>query len=79
MKEVVRLPGVEFANPGTGEGVTVDYGVVTAGKFTGPSSFTEGLKIVKGATEFVGAFTYEVSQHKCYEREMAGLAQKVAF
>lgn len=78
LKVAVRLP-VKFADESTPDTVTVDYGVVTAGKFTSPTSLSEGLKIAKGATEFATAFAHEVSQHKCFAREEAGLASMVAF
>ena len=58
--------------------VTVDFGVVTAGKFSA-GSIEEGTKIAKDPTDFAGTFAYEISQHRCFEREKKGLAQRVAY
>jgi catalase len=56
------------------------YGVVTAaGVGNGPSSIKEGLKMVKGAKNFLDAYAYNIAQHKNYQREMDGLATMVAF
>lgn len=54
------------------------YGVVTAGQQKA-ESFSEGVKIVKDAKDFVGRFFYHVSQHKNYQRELDGLTMSVAF
>lgn len=54
------------------------YGVVTAGQQKA-ESFSEGVKIVKDAKDFVGKFFYHVSRHKNYERELDGLTMSVAF
>ncbi|EJD04347.1 catalase-domain-containing protein [Fomitiporia mediterranea MF3/22] len=78
LRDAVRLPGIQFAVQ-SGDSVTVNFGVVTAPKLTAPSSISEGFKILKDATDFLGSFAYQVSQHKCFERETAGLASKVAF
>ncbi|KAL5534606.1 hypothetical protein ACEPAG_1069 [Sanghuangporus baumii] len=78
LRDAVRLPGIQFAEP-SGDSVTVDFGIVTAPKMGSPASLSEGLKIVKNATDFIGAFAYQISQHKCFEREVAGLSSKVAY
>jgi len=78
LREIVRLPGIEFCSSSV-ESLKVSYGVVTAGKFGAPSSITEGLKLLKGATNFSEAFVYEVSQHRNWEREEQGLHTKIAF
>lgn len=54
------------------------YGVVTAGTPQKPESFSEGVKIVKDATDFVGKFFYQISQHRHWQRELDGLAASVA-
>lgn len=58
--------------------MAVDYGIVTASKFEAPSSLSEGLKLVRNASDFGQAFAYEISKHKCYDRELAGLSSQVA-
>ncbi|EAW08738.1 catalase catA [Aspergillus clavatus NRRL 1] len=55
------------------------YGVVTAGGVQKPESFKETVQILKGATDFVGKFFYQISQHRNYQRELDGLASTVAF
>ena len=79
LRDAVRLPGIEFATQSGGTSVTNNFGVVTAPKLGTPGSITEGLRIAKDATDFLGTFAYQVSQHKCFERELAGLASRVAF
>ena len=78
LRDAVRLPGVQFSQS-SGDSITVDYGVVTAPKMGPPSSVSEGIKIVKNATDFISAFAYQVSLHKCFERELAGLSSKIAY
>ncbi|KAL1970256.1 hypothetical protein VTN77DRAFT_5416 [Rasamsonia byssochlamydoides] len=60
-------------------GVVESYGVVTAAGKQRPESFREGFKILKDATDFIGKFFYQISQHRNYKREMDGLAACVAF
>lgn len=80
LRSAARLPSIKFADEsGSGDNVVSDYGVVTAGTFSRASSITETFKIVKDATDFTGKFFYEISQHKCFAREEAGLASLVAF
>ena len=56
------------------------YGVVTAGGLgDGPANIKEGLKMVKGAKNFLDAYAYNISQHRNYQREIDGLAGAVAF
>ena len=35
--------------------------------------------MAKGAKDFVDAYTFEISQHKNFEREMKGFPMMVAF
>lgn len=85
LESACRLPGItlsQFDTVGSapsGEAVTVDFGVVTAGKFSAPSTISEGWKIMKGAADFMGVFAYEISKHKCFERELMGLSDRVAY
>ncbi|KAF8989241.1 catalase [Hymenopellis radicata] len=60
--------------------VVCSYGVVTAAKYGVASAAAEALSIVTGSDKgFISNFAYEVSQHRCYERELVGLVSKVAF
>lgn len=54
------------------------YGVVTVATLKA-ESFSEALKMMKGAKNFLDAYTYEISQHKNFNRELAGLSQMLAY
>lgn len=70
---------LEFSGVSGSGGVTESYGVVTAGTVPKPETFREGVEIVRSASDFVGKFFYQISQHRNYEREMDGLADSIAF
>ena len=75
VKDACDLLSVKFS----GGSDTVDsYGVVTAAKVA-PESFSEAVKMVKGAKDFLDAYTYAISQHKNFDRELDGLSSMVAF
>lgn len=60
--------------------VVDSYGVVTAGGVgDGPSSLKEGLKMMKGAKNFIEAYSFNISQHRNFQRELDGLAEMVAY
>jgi catalase len=69
------LPGMSFSNDAK---VVNAYGVVTVATIK-VESFKEALEMVKGAKNFLDAYTYEISQHKNFDRELAGLSQMVAY
>lgn len=75
VKDACELPGMEFS---TSADVVDSYGVVTASQVK-PESFKETLKMAKGAKDFVDAYTFEISQHKNFEREMKGFSSMVAY
>ncbi|EMC98652.1 hypothetical protein BAUCODRAFT_30922 [Baudoinia panamericana UAMH 10762] len=75
IKDACALPGMDFS---TSAEVVDSYGVVTAAKVM-PESFKETLKMAKGAKDFVDAYTFEISQHKNFERELKGFPMMVAF
>ena len=64
---------------GNTDDVTVSYGVVTAPKITLSSTAMEVLMDGKGETGFMSQFAYEISKHRCFERELHGLNVQVAF
>lgn len=74
IRDACELPGMEFST----ESVVDSYGVVTAAKVQ-PESFKEALKMAKGAAEFVDAYTYAISQHKNFDRELKGFNMMVAY
>lgn len=75
IREAVNLPGMEFSTAGD---VVDSYGVVTASQVK-PDSFKEAVQMVKGAKDFVSAYTWAISQHKNFDRELAGLNAMVAY
>ena len=78
IREAVQLPGIEYATNIHSDHVTISYGVVTVGKVSLTSVATDVLEIAhdKG---FVSSFAYEVSKHRCYDRESDGLTSRVAY
>jgi hypothetical protein len=82
LRDAANLPGVDFASMNATPGeVKVSYGVVTATSFPSPSLATSLFpeSIGEGEKDFMSQFAFEVSKHRCYEREMDGLTAKVAF
>ncbi|KZF22125.1 catalase [Xylona heveae TC161] len=75
VRDACQLPGVQFSSSNE---VVDSYGVVTAAA-THPQSFKETIKMVKGAKDFIDVYTYNIAQHKNYQRELDGLASMVAF
>lgn len=73
------VEGMEFCAEKAGD--TVDsYGVVTAAKVGKvPEGIKEGLKMLKGAKNFVDAYIYNISQHRNFKREADGLTSMVAY
>ena len=63
----------------TGSHDIVDsYGVVTA-RAAKPESFKESINMAKGAKDFIDAYTFNISQHGNFDREMDGLSSMVAY
>ena len=56
--------------------VISSYGVVTTGNYDVKSAVVD---ISPGAKGFVSNFSYQISQHRCYEREKDGLTNRVAY
>ncbi|KAI0768579.1 catalase [Trametes elegans] len=79
LKEAVQLPGVQLASDLNSDHVTNSYGVVTAGKYDVGSAVADTLTIEQSERGFVSSFAYELSKHRCWERESDGLVSKVAF
>jgi catalase len=81
LRNVVRLPKVGLFAPsgGNSDEVVSSYGVVSTGRYSAFSAVTDVLKIAPGPKGFVANFAYQVSQHRCYEREIDGLTEMVAF
>jgi catalase len=75
----LEVPQVELATEGDSNVVT-SYGVVTTGKYNAASGVKDVLEIATGGEQgFMSSFAHEASKHRCYERELNGLASRVAF
>ncbi|KAI1085516.1 catalase [Whalleya microplaca] len=80
--EAVGLFKLAFALPEirvSTDGEAVEsYGVVTVGKVS-PGSFSEKVVIAREGVGFLEKFWYQISQHRNFERELAGLSSQVAY
>lgn len=65
-------------NVSSDENVVDSYGVVTAKKVL-PEHFKEILQMAKGAKAFIDSYTWNISQHRNFDREMQGLSMMVAY
>ncbi|KAF8559350.1 catalase-domain-containing protein [Imleria badia] len=80
LRNVVQLPGVSLFVPGGRDNAVVSsYGVVSTGRYSAPSMMADLPKFEANSQDFVSNFAYQISQHRCYEREMEGLTKTVAF
>ena len=59
--------------------MVVSYGVVTTPKITLKSAIADVLVVGKGEKGFISQFAYEISKHRCIERELDGINVQVAF
>ncbi|KAI5807620.1 catalase-like domain-containing protein [Peziza echinospora] len=63
-----------------GAEAVASYGVVTQERFDSTKEgFGEKWKMAKDEVSFIGKFFYQISQHRCWERELDGLADRVPF
>ncbi|KAG1885603.1 catalase-like domain-containing protein [Suillus subluteus] len=82
LRDDVRLPGIDLFAPSRDQDsdeVVTSYGVVTTGKYSISSAVTDVLNIAPDTRGFASNFAFQISQHKCYERELDGLTEQVAF
>ncbi|KAF8532635.1 catalase-like domain-containing protein [Trichophaea hybrida] len=77
LQESVLLPGVDLAINRESSQVITSYGVVTGWK--SDVGVLKSLKIEPSTMAFSSAFAYEISKHRCFERELDGLVKKIAF
>jgi catalase len=77
VREAANVEGMVYAS---GAEVVDSYGVVTAGGIgEGAVSIREGIQMMKEAKNFIDKYAFEISQHRNYERELAGLSAMVAY
>jgi catalase len=80
VKLVQTACGIEGMTFSTDAEVVDCYGVVTAGGLgESPGSLREGLKMLKGAKNFLDLYAWNISQHRNFKRELDGLTSMVAF
>lgn len=73
---VKEAEGVSLASL-EGSGVTESYGVVTVGKVE-ESALKKPVEMVKAGKGFISTFFFQISQHRCWQRELDGLTNMVA-
>ena len=73
------LPGIEFNTDLNSDDVVATLGVVTVGKISTSSILADTLRIGQDKKGFISHFAYEVSKHRCYERELRGLTKRIPF
>jgi catalase len=79
VQTALSVEGMVFSAEKGGD-VVDSYGVVTAsGVGEGSGSIREGLKMLKGAKNFLDAYAYNISQHRNFQRELDGLTSLVAY
>lgn len=71
----VNLPAIQISQDST---AIESYGVVTAGNVA-PDSLSEAVTIVKEGANLLEKFFYQISQHRCWARELEGLSTQVAY
>lgn len=77
VKTACEVDGMKFSAADSHD-VVDSYGVVTAGA-TRQESFKETINMAKGAKDFIDAYTFNISQHKNFDRELDGLSSMVAY
>ncbi|KAF8151578.1 hypothetical protein B0H34DRAFT_134038 [Crassisporium funariophilum] len=63
------LPEVQVTSALDSDDIVSSYGVVTTGKYDATSAITDALEIAPGKKGFASNFAYEISKHRCYDRE----------
>jgi len=79
VEQALALDDMQYSLKPDSEDVMTCYGVVTTGKYGVVSAAHDVLKIAPGQKGFVSNFAFEISKHRCWERETVGLASMVAF
>lgn len=77
IQQACVLPGVELALDQKSARIVTSYGVVTGWNVNAKSM--QSVKIEPSETVWMRAFVYEISRHRCWERELEGLSNKLAY
>jgi catalase len=75
VKQACNVDKMMFSS---GADVVDSYGVVTSAQVE-PSGLKEIVKMAKNAKNFVDAYGFAISQHRNWDRELAGLSSMVAY
>lgn len=75
----MALPELKFADPSGGDDVVNSYGIITTDKYGVAGAASDIISIAAGPKGFVANFAYELSKHRCWDRELDGLISQVAF
>ncbi|KAF9448892.1 catalase [Macrolepiota fuliginosa MF-IS2] len=78
VKHAIGLSELDFGDDPDSDKIISSYGVVTTGKYA-PASAAIGAKIGPDSKGFAANFTYEISKHRCWERELDGLTDQIAY
>jgi catalase len=78
VEAVLPITQLRFAKEIGSDTVVSSYGVVTAQAYTLSSAMAE-FALSEGNKGFISNFAYEISQHRCWAREMDRLTSRVAF
>ncbi|GLB34627.1 putative occurs in almost all aerobically respiring organisms and serves to protect cells from the toxic effects of hydrogen peroxide [Lyophyllum shimeji] len=73
----LNLPDIKTTTTVGSDEVSNSYGVITTGKYGVMKAASEVF--AAGQEGFLTSFAYEISRHRCYERELDGLTMKVAY
>lgn len=77
IQQACVLPGVTLALDQKSDEVVTSYGVVTG--WNASVGLIQSMKIEPSGTSWASAFAYEISKHRCWERELDGLSKKLAY
>lgn len=77
LNKAIQLDEVSLSSDSNTD-VVESYGVVTL-KSVQPESLKEVVNVAKNAKGFLEQFIYQMSQHRCWQRELDGLNTMVAY
>jgi catalase len=72
-----KAEGVQLASIINSD-ITESYGVVTLGKVA-EGRLKKPVEVLKQGKGFIEKFFYQISLYRCYERELDGLSERVAY
>ena len=73
IRNAIKISSIQLHSNDTDD-VMTSYGVVTTGKYSITKAAADAFSIMSDRKGFAGSFAFEISKHRCYERELDGLA-----